>query len=257
MNGPRVIVTRPVAQAQAWVSALAALGLEAKALPLIDIGPAPEPEAVREAWRQLSMLDFVMFVSANAAEQFFALRPQGWSWPANLRAGSTGGGTTVALLQCGVPQDQVVQPAAGQASESESLWRALAGQSWRDRCVLVVRGEDGRNWLAQQFQRAGATVRFVVAYQRRLPLLTAPQARLMAEAVDAPARHVWLFSSSEAVRHLQRLAPEVDWTGARAVATHERIALTAISAGFTQTLVAQPRLEAIVACLAHLKFDDL
>ena len=248
-----VIVTRPRGQAEPWVQALRTRGLQAQALALIDIAPAPDAAAVVQAWQRLESLDFVMFVSANAAEHFFARRPPGRAWPAGLLAGSTGQGTTAALQACGVPPDHIAQPAPGEPSESEALWRQVAGRAWRGRQVLVVRGEEGRNWLAQQFEQAGAAVQFLVAYQRRLPVLEEASARLLASALDDPRGHVWVFSSSEAVAHLQTLSPQADWSASRAVATHARIAAAARSAGFAQVLEVSPEVEALVACCAHLE----
>ena len=43
----------------------------------------------------------------------------------------------------------------------EHLWSLLAAMPWRGRHVAVVRGEEGRDWLASQWQEAGADVRFV------------------------------------------------------------------------------------------------
>ena len=134
-----------------------------------------------------------------------------------------------------------------------ALWRQVAGRAWRGRQVLVVRGEDGRNWLAQQFEQAGAAVEFLVAYQRRLPVLEEASARLLASALDDPRGHVWVFSSSEAVVHLQTLSPQADWSASRAVATHARIAAAARSAGFAQVLEVSPEVEALIACCAHLE----
>ena len=248
-----VIVTRPRAQAEPWVQALRASGLQAQALALIDIAPAPDAATVEQAWQRLASLDFVMFVSANAAEHFFARRPPGRAWPAGLLAGSTGQGTTAALQACGVPPDHIAQPAPGEPSESEALWRQVAAQGWGGRRVLIVRGEDGRNWLAQQFEQAGAAVEFLVAYQRRPPVLDEPSARLLVAALDDPQGHVWLFSSSEAVAHLQALRPLAKWHASRAVATHPRIAAAARSAGFAQVLEVPPELEALLACCAHLE----
>ena len=248
-----VIVTRPRGQAEPWVQALRTRGLQAQALALIDIAPAPDAAAVEQAWQRLASLDFVMFVSANAVEHFFARRPPGSAWPAGLRAGSTGQGTTSALRAGGVAPTDIVQPAPGEPSESEALWRQVAGQGWRGRHVLIVRGEDGRNWLAQQFEQAGAAVEFLVAYQRRLPVLEVDSVQLLASALDDPRSHVWVFSSSEAVAHLQVLSPQADWSASRAVATHGRIAAAARSAGFAQVLEISPEVEALVACCAHLE----
>jgi len=253
VDGPRLIVTRPRDQAAEWVRTLGGLGLKAEALPLIDIGPAPDPAAVQRSWQQLPDLHFVMFVSANAVAQFFALRPPGAEWPAGLSAGSTGQGTTAALRTCGVPQRLIEQPAPGEPSESEALWRQIAPRPWSGRRVLVVRGEDGRDWLSEQFQNAGASVSFLAAYRRQPPALSPGQHRLLQQALAAPEAHLWLFSSSEAVRHLRGLAPGADWSSSRAVATHPRIAAAAGEAGFAQVLVSEPSVEAVRLCCARLE----
>lgn len=248
-----MIVTRPRAQAADWVRALSAQGLDAQALPLIDIAPPPDPAAVQQAWLRLSMQDFVMFVSANAVQRFFALRPPGTPWPPTLRAGSTGQGTSTALQSCGVPQALIAHPAPGEPSESEALWRQIAQEPWQGRRVLVVRGEDGRNWLAHQWERSGAGVSFLAAYQRRRPVLDEAQADLLTRALADPQRHVWLFSSSEAVDNLRTLSPGADWFFSQALATHPRIAAVARAAGFAQVSVVEPLVHAVVAGCAHLE----
>ena len=68
---PRVVVTRPAAEASHWVAGLKSQGIEAVALPLIDIGPVADPKPVHEAWTRLGDYAAAMFVSANAVAQFF------------------------------------------------------------------------------------------------------------------------------------------------------------------------------------------
>jgi uroporphyrinogen-III synthase len=84
-------------------------------------------------------------------------------------------------------------------------------------------------------------------------VLEEASARLLASALDDPRGHVWVFSSSEAVAHLQTLSPQADWSASRAVATHARIAAAARSAGFAQFLEVSPEVEALVACCAPLE----
>ena len=71
----RVIVTRPTNEARQWVNAFSEGGYEAVALPLIGVLPPPDPAAVVAAWERLHTLDAVMFVSGNAVDYFFALKP--------------------------------------------------------------------------------------------------------------------------------------------------------------------------------------
>lgn len=227
----RVIVTRPAAQAGSWLAALRERGLDAQALPLMGIAPRGDPQPVREAWAQLPQASLVMFVSANAVEQFFAARPEGLAWPEELAAASTGPGTSKALRAAGVARIEEPAPDAPQF-DSEALWARIAHQPWAGRSVWVVRGEEGRDWLARQLRDAGAQVRFVHAYRRLAPVLSGAEQAVLAQALAAPTDHCWLFSSSEAIGHLLRLAPGADWRAQRALASHPRIAQAARDAGF-------------------------
>ncbi len=245
----RVIVTRPAAQARGWVDALQALGVDAQALPLIDIAPADDPAPLHEAWHGLAQQSLVMFVSANAVEHFFAVRPPGVVWPAALPAGSTGPGTTAALRACGVAH--IEAPAAEAAQfDSEALWARLAHQPWAGRQVLVVRGEEGRDWLADTLRGHGAQVSFVAAYRRHAPQPDSAGRALLADALARPSQHLWVFSSSEAVGHLQALAPGADWSASCALASHPRIVQAAQALGFGRVERVAPEPPAVAAWLA-------
>ena len=247
----KLIVTRPLAQAAAWVQDLRALGLDAQALPLIDITPAADPARVQAAWQQLPGFALVMFVSANAVAHFFALMPAGAAWPAGVKAASTGPGTTAALLAAGVPPTAVVQPAPGTTRfDSEALWTQLSAQDWHGQRALVVRGEEGRDWLADTLRGHGAQVHFVAAYQRHAPQPGLAGRALLAQALAAPALHLWLFSSSEALGHLRGLAPAANWSRSRALASHPRIVQAARAVGFGQVLDCPPSPGAVAARVA-------
>ena len=244
----RVIVTRPWAQAGTWVEGLTAGGVEAVALPLLDIAPVADPSAVLGAWARINALDFVMFVSANAVLHFFALRPPGALWPSRLRAAATGPGTQAALCDAGLAPEQIVAQDFGAAQfDSEALWTRIAQEPWAGRQVLVVRGEHGRDWLAHQWQEAGAQVAFVAAYRRLAPRWGAAQERLLAAALAAPNQHLWLFSSSQAIAHLPGHAAPGAWAQSRALATHPRIAQTAREAGFAQVFCVAPQMAAVLS----------
>ena len=205
----RVLVTRPAVQAAEWVARLGDAGIDAAALPLIGIAPAADAAAVRAAWAGLRAMRLAVFVSPNAVAQFMAARPPGTAWPASVQAGSTGPGTTQALLRLGVPAAQIAEPAADAAQfDSEALWRRLQGSDWRDAPVLIVRGGGGRDWLADTLRAHGANVSLLAAYRRELPQFDAPAEALLRAALDAPQHHLWLFSSSEAVANLALLAGE-------------------------------------------------
>ncbi len=249
---PGVFVTRPEREGDRWVQALRERGLDAHALPLIAIAPAPDIAALGAARSALAGCVAAMFVSANAVEGFLAGTTL--AWPAGTRAWATGPGTAQALVAAGVPTAQVDAPAPDAARfDSEALWDQVgAGVRPGDR-VLIVRGGDargqaaGRDWLALRLQAAGAQVDTAVAYVRELPVWSDDQrARALASARGGAW---WLFSSSEGVDNLQRLAAAPDWSAARALCTHPRIADAARAAGFGVVAAVRPGLDDIAAFL--------
>ncbi len=246
----KVLVTRPVQQALQWVGKLRDLDIDAVALPLIDIQPAPESVAVVLAWSRIAQLRLVVFVSPNAVEHFFAAKPVGLPWPNDLQVASTGPGTTRALLAQGVAAQHIAEPAADAVQfDSEALWQRLEGQDWRGAKVLIVRGDGGREWLAEKLQSLGAKVNAVSAYRRAAPQFTPAQLQLLAHALAEPQAHLWLFSSSEAVTHLAQALSNVDLARAWAIATHPRIAARAQEVGFGNVVKTRPTLDAVVACI--------
>jgi uroporphyrinogen-III synthase len=222
-------------------------------LPLIEVAPPLDAQPVRDAWATLAERRLVVFVSPNAVEQFFACRPATVVWPRGVDAGSTGPGTSRALLRLGVPATALVAPdARAPQFDSEALWAQLAPRDWHGARVLIVRGEGGRDWLAETLRRHGARVDHVAAYRRLAPTFTPAQLEMLAAAVAEPPRYLWLFSSSEAIDNLDRVRPGSNWSAARAVATHPRIAQRARQLGFGSVTQASPVLNAVVACLQSI-----
>jgi uroporphyrinogen-III synthase len=250
---PTLIVTRPIVQAEDWASRLAGQGVDTRVLPLLAIVPTTDRASVRRAWRSLSRCALVVFVSPNAAMSFFELRPDGVAWPPHTLAGSTGPGTRDALLRAGVPPGRVVSPAEepGQAArfDSEGLWECLSPLPWNGHQVLIVRGDGGRDWLADNLRQHGADVSFLQAYQRCAPRWTAVQHAVIDECAAQPERYVWWLSSSEAVDHLVQLAPQLPWPRAQALASHARIEQRAREAGFGRVQRCQPVLEDVLSAL--------
>ena len=253
----KVLVTRPAAQAEEWVAGLTRAGLKAVALPLICIAAAQDPLPLRAAWTTLTSHQLIFFVSPNAVEWFFAARPNHQAWPEGLRAASPGPGTSAVLQRCGVAPRLIMEPAADAAQfDSEALWEVLQTQRWEGVSVLVVRGDGGRDWLAEQLREVGALVSFVSAYRRVAPQFSNDNTAVLHSALSAPKAHVWFFSSSEAVTNLMQLpqvqdAP-VNWSLTTALTTHPRIALSADAAGFGRVLSCRPTLDAVVEQLVSL-----
>ncbi len=251
-----VLVVRPRAQALAWVGDLAALGVAAQALPLIEILPAPEPAQVAAVFAAIAASDaqpVLVFVSPNAVAGFFAAAAadgDAVAWPSEAWAAGTGPGTVAALREHGVPAGRIVAPPEQRGQfDSEALWSVIATWPWVGRPVWIVRGNGGRDWLSGKLRDAGAQVRVVQSYARAAPLLSAPERAALDAALAEPARWVWMFSSSEAIDHLQALAPDAHWAGGLALTSHPRIAERARALGFGTVTIVAPSPAAVAAAV--------
>lgn len=263
-------MTRVQPQAQAWVDLFAAQGRDALALPLIEVRSLADKTGVHAVWQRLQSYAATMFVSRHAVDFFYkenkALAHDLYARSAiKTRAWSTGPGTAQALAGNGVPARLIDTPSeqAGQF-DSEALWQLVHDQVRAGDKVLIVRGDSaaadgvslvgdagvGRDWLAQRLTDAGVKVEFVVAYQRGAPVWHAEQRALATAA--ATDGSVWLFSSAEALVHLQALLPAQDWSAARAVATHPRIAAAARAVGFGVVAQARPVFVDVLASIESL-----
>lgn len=245
-----VVLTRPLQESLRWAALLREQGVPTIVLPLLAIGPAPRPEALAAAAATADGHAAVMFVSANAAQAFFAAGPAF----RRARAWAPGPGTRDVLLAAGVAASRIDAPAAdAQQFDSEHLWQQVQGQLRRGDRLLLVRGGDadgrseGREWLGGQLSAAGVHVDTVVAYTRQAPDWDDGQRQAAQRAAVDGSR--WLFTSSEAVQQLRVLLPAQGWGSARALATHPRIADAVRALGFAQVVSTRPSFADVLASI--------
>lgn len=275
----RVIVTRPQPDAARWVQALVEQGVDALALPLIEIRPLSDDRAIRAAWQTCLQCQAIMFVSAAAVDHFFAARPAAVALDTaqdGPRCWVTGPGTAAALVRHGMAPQRIDAPAPDSRQyDSEALWRQVGSQVRAGWQVLLVRGADhdvgkpsvpaaddrtdaqhgakgqGRDWLATQLAQAGSQLQYVVAYWRAAPPAQRIGQALQDNGIGDDA--LWLFTSGQAVSHLQTSLPDHDWSRSRAIASHARIAAAARAAGFGVVRESRPALADMVASIKSLR----
>lgn len=263
-----VVITRPLAQARPLAERVRALGRPVELLPLLEIAALEDNGALCAALAGLADYAMVAFVSPNAIDAAFAHITQ---WPAGVKLAVLGEGSRTALAAHGVTPAEVdiVSPADASKSDSEHLLQTLDLAALRGRRVLIVRGDSGRELMADGLRAAGAVVDVVPAYRRSVPLLTAPLratlCRLLAQAND------WVITSSEALRGLLALLQEMDEAdetddGAEKtdelqqkyvvmmqqqhlIVPHARIAETANNLGFTRLTLTGSGDERLLAAL--------
>ncbi|MFC6944430.1 fused uroporphyrinogen-III synthase HemD/membrane protein HemX [Paraburkholderia dipogonis] len=247
-----VVITRPAGQSNELIARLAAAGIATLDFPLIDIAPVTDDAPLRAALASLERYALVVFVSPNAVDHAFAQSDS--IWPHALPIGVVGPGSVQALARHGVaaPAYNVISPPSGSDEDtarfdSEGLFAAidtaLGATSLEGKRVLIVRGDGGREWLAERLREAGAEVDTVAAYRRLVP---EPSIGAWARVHEllAGVPHAWLLTSSEGVRNLNELAHDhltadeiAQLKRAALVTPHPRIAQTARALGFDSMTV--------------------
>lgn len=197
--GALVVITRPIEQAAPLARAVTALGRAPVLFPLLEIGPAEDPAPLQAALAQLPECALAVFVSPNAVEAAFA---QLAAWPAQVALAVVGAGSRQALARHGVtsPEYTIYSPSDAVPSDSEHLLATLELQQLAGRRVLIVRGDGGRELLADSLRAAGAEVLAVAAYRRSVPALAG--ARAVALQSLLTGQNDWIITSSEALRGL-------------------------------------------------------
>ena len=230
-----VVITRPRAQAQALAQAVAAQGRKAVVLPLLEIAPLPDASALRAALAGLPAYALVAFVSPNAIDAALSHVP---AWPPGVPIGIVGEGSRAALARHGITSDNttIYAPPDPAFSDSEHLLASLDLAAFAGGRVLIVRGESGRELMADTLRAAGAQVDSVAAYRRSVPVLDDGLARELSALLAAP--NDWIITSSEALRGLAALVQQLDPVAGTVrlhrqhlVVPHARIAETARALG--------------------------
>ena len=201
MTGWRLLLTRPAEESAALAQTLADLGIFSSSLPLLEIEPVPMTPAQRAILNDLDHYSAVIVVSKPAARLGLTLLNDLWSVPP-IQPWFTVGEGTAQLLQ-----DQnldVSWPEQGDDSEAlldlPRLQHAVALPASR---VLIMRGEDGRELLAERLRQLGASVDYLPLYRRHLPLY--PPSTLM-QRVQAERLNALVVSSGQGFEHLRQLA---------------------------------------------------
>jgi uroporphyrinogen-III synthase len=254
-----VVVTRPQTQAEELLPAIAAIGRQAVLFPLLDIGPLQDPAdlaALRAALVHLADYALVAFVSPNAIDATFTMLP---AWPKAVPIGIMGDGSRRALAKHGIDDSNAVIFSPQDArTDSETLLAMLDIDALRGRKVMILRGQSGRELLADRLREQGIEVTQVAAYCRSAPPFDAArQAQLTALLAG---KNDWIVTSSEALRNLAHMVRQLSALGQcpdavakmqqqHLIVPHVRIAETAQTEGFLDIRLTASGDEALLAAL--------
>ena len=197
LQGVGVLFTRPRAQAAELIAAIENEGASVICFPVIEIVPRDE-HAVHEDVVRLPDPDIVIFISRNAVEY-------GMRYAGSARTAAIGPSTATAILDTGHSVD--ISPRDGYDSESLLAEPSLKNVSGKQ--ILIIRGDTGRELLAETLVARGATVNYLCVYNRQLPTTDAD----LIAAVEARWRNgeisIITVMSVQTLNNLLALLP--DW----------------------------------------------
>ena len=199
MTAWRLLLTRPVEECVALSATLAEQGVFSSSLPLLEIEPLQLSAEQHSIFANLNRYNAVIVVSKPAARLGVALLR---SPPSGLPWFSVGAATAQILADAGLSTSF---PTQGDDSEAllalPALQQALATSAAPR--VLILRGEGGREALADCLRGQGVTVEYLQLYRRRLPhyAVAALPERVYAERLNG-----LVVSSGQGLQHLLELA---------------------------------------------------
>ena len=166
LSGLTVLITRPSNQADSLRRAIESAGAKTLSLPLIEINRLNDAQAIQELRNKVLQLDSyqsLIFVSNNAVSFGGEVINNYWpQFPIGIEVIAIGPTTAEAAseqLGC-----EVIQPSSGMTSEDILRLPALSNVS--DKKIAIVRGQGGRELLADTLRERGAIVDYLEAYRR-------------------------------------------------------------------------------------------
>ena len=272
MSTKTIIVTRPSGQARQLIellthaidnSGVAKRSLpEIVSLPLLTIVPKADAVLADHIASVLKDADLAIFVSPNAIESVMRMLERDWQVFSKkvIPIGVMGGSSRLALQNHGIGNEEkptpIIIPQRNTQWDSEGLWHALQAQGWdwKNKKVVIFKGEGGREWLADTLKEAGASVVAISCYTR-IPLDIDNPAWQAIHDMDF-SKSLWILTSSEAVRYLGSVIKDQftrDLSAASALCPHHNIADAAETIGFGEVFTIESGDEALTkACLAWL-----
>ena len=196
LAGIGVLVTRPKHQAQELVAAVEAQGGLAVQFPCIEIVPRETADILADL-SQLEDPDIAIFVSPNAVKH-------GLPHAGNARIAVVGPETSQTIEAAGHSVD--IRPARG--FDSEHLLAEPALQAVQGSNVRIIRGNDGRELIADTLRDRGAKVEYLSVYARRAPEYSAPELAAIEAQWRSSEIDVVTVMSVQSLTNLTLLLPE-------------------------------------------------
>ena len=207
----------------------------------MEIEALPESE-IASVLKRLGHFDLIVFVSPNAVRVALPRMLTRGGIPLQAKVAAVGPGTAAELKKNGV--ENIISPQEG--ADSEALLGELSDVRLEGARMLIVRGQGGREFLADALRARGAAVEYFECYRRIKPVR---DTRELVSWLDRDAIKACLATSSSIIENLFEMAGIAGRSRLCAVpffVPHPRVAVTAFSQGAQCVFVAGSGDEALV-----------
>ena len=166
LQGVSVLVTRPVHQAENLSQLIEAAGGVAVKFPTIEIARLSDSEAQPIATVNELTYDWLIFISANAVTMhgYYSDSDRIKKFK-SVRIAAMGKSTELVLQKAGYVVDLVAKNGAS----TEDLLAMPELLQVKNQRILIIRGQGGREELANVLQLRGASVDYLDVYKRIVP----------------------------------------------------------------------------------------
>ncbi|MYB35751.1 MAG: uroporphyrinogen-III synthase [Gammaproteobacteria bacterium] len=165
LSGLRVLVPRPSPQGDKLVEEIRRIGAEALHFPVVKTVPPESHEGLDQALLDIERFGMVIMVSVAAARSVLTrMRSLGLNLPLSTLVCSVGPVTSQVLRDCGIRVD--IEPE--NEFTSEGLLESLRHIELSGKHIAIFRGQEGREKLTRDLEKAGATVLPVMSYRRQI-----------------------------------------------------------------------------------------
>lgn len=235
LSGKKVWVTRPAHQAAELCRMIKERGGAPLNLPTLVIRPVPDEDRIVENQRRLADADIVIFVSKNAVVHAMALFPHIVDVLQQKTVLAVGRATAGTLLALGLKRVGHIDNGGGEALLQMPV---LSGTEIRDKRVVIMRGQGGREVLRDSLLGRGAGVDYLEVYRRDKPDISRAD---MAKFWHDERPDAVIITSLAGLDNLVELMPvgaSERLYGTAIVVMSDRIKQSALQAGFLRVAVA-------------------
>ena len=162
----KVLITRPKEQSKQLAVSLKKHNISSVCFPVIVIVEPKDIQPLKQVSKNINNFDILIFVSPNAAEQFFQ----------NLTLDKLdneifviGKGTA-----CVLQQHDINVTACPQHANSEGLLALPELQLVNKKNIMIFAGEEGKTILQEKLTERGAKVKMIYTHRRELPQYNHP-----------------------------------------------------------------------------------